>query len=624
MSLSTKSLEEVHGTIDTTGNMTWWRRFILFIGPAFLVCVGYMDPGNWATDIAGGSKFGYKLLWVLLLSNMIALLLQSLSARLGIVRGRDLAQVSRETYPPYINFALYILAEIAIAACDLAEVLGMAIGLNLLFHIPIIYCVGIGILDTFIVLYLQQKGIRYMELMIFSLVSVIGLCFLVEMFFAAPDAGAVLHGFVPSSLSGDALYIAIGIIGATVMPHNLYLHSSLVQTRRNGTDQLSIARAIKYNFWDSALALNLAFFVNSFILIVAAAVFYTKGYHEVVEIQNAYNLLAPLMGKSVAPVIFAVALIASGQSSTITGTLAGQIVMEGYLDLRIAPWLRRLITRSIAVVPALLIIYYLGESMVGNMLIFSQVILSLQLGFAVIPLIHFVSDKKKMGAFAIRPYVRALAWLTAVIIVGLNMKLVMEAINGWENILLLHPSLYYGLLLPALILSFTLLIVATVYPLLNRLKKEYPILTPGISHDIPLIQKQIYSRIAICVDFSSSDIKALTHGISQGGKDSIFYLIHIVESANARAVGAETRDYETLEDWKNLHTYGDKLRQQGYRIEEKLSFGNPRTAIPKIVNDLETSLLVIGSHGHAGIQDIVYGETIQTVRHKVKCPILIV
>lgn len=622
--MNSRSLEEVHGTIDTTGNMTWWRRFILFIGPAFMVCVGYMDPGNWATDIAGGSRFGYRLLWVLLLSNVVALLLQSLSARLGIVRGRDLAQVSRETYPPVVNFALYALAEIAIAACDLAEVLGMAIGLNLLFHIPILYGVGIGVLDTFIILYLQQKGIRYMEILIFSLVSVIGMCFLVEIFFAKPDGVAVLHGFIPSSLDGGALYIAIGIIGATVMPHNLYLHSSLVQTRRNGTDEHSIARAIKYNFWDSAIALNLAFFVNAFILIVAAAVFYTKGYNAVVEIQDAHSLLAPLMGQTLAPVIFAVALIAAGQSSTITGTLAGQIVMEGYLDLRIAAWLRRLITRCIAVVPALLVIYYLGDDRVGDMLIFSQVVLSLQLGFAIIPLIHFVSDRERMGVFAIGTVVRIISWITAILIVGLNVKLVIETVSDWHERLSQYPLVYYGLILPLLGLAALLLIVATVYPLLRLSKREYPILTHGFSHELPIIEKQLYPRIAICLDFSASDVKALTHGISQGGSDSVFYLIHIVESATARAVGAETRDYETLEDWRNLHTYGDKLRQQGYHIEEKLSFGNPRTVIPRIVNELNTSLLVIGSHGHEGIQDIVYGETIQAVRHKVKCPVLIV
>lgn len=622
--MSTRSLEEVHGTIDTTGNMNWWRRFVLFIGPAFLVCVGYMDPGNWATDIAGGSKYGYQLLWILLLSNMIALLLQSLSARLGIVRGRDLAQASRETYPAFINIPLYVLAEIAIAACDLAEVLGMAIGLNLLFHIPLLFGVGIAIFDTFIILYLQQKGMRYMELLVFSLVSLIGLCFLVEVFFSKPDMGAVMHGFVPSGLSDGALYIAIGIIGATVMPHNLYLHSSLVQTRRNGTDAASTRRAIKYNFWDSAIALNLAFFVNAFILIVAAAVFHTKGYHEVMDIQDAHSLLEPLMGRSLAPAIFAVALIASGQSSTITGTLAGQIVMEGYLDLRIAPWLRRLITRGIAVVPAMLVIYFMGEDKVSAMLIFSQVLLSLQLGFAVIPLIHFVSDKRTMGDFAIGTVLKTLAWISALIIVGLNLKLIVDTMKEWRASLADYPVLYYSILVPLIGLALILLIVSTIYPLLRRKHQEQTALPHGYAHELPLMQKLEYPDIAICLDFSTSDLKAISHGISQGNARSKFYLIHIVESANARAVGAETRDYETLEDWKNLQEYGQKLREQGYNVEEKLGFGRPAMAIAQIVNDLNASLLVIGSHGHEGLADIVYGETIQAVRHKVKCPVLIV
>lgn len=622
--MSTRSLEEVHGTIDTTGNMSWWRRFVLFIGPAFMVCVGYMDPGNWATDIAGGSKYGYKLLWILLLSNLIALLLQSLSARLGIVRGKDLAQVSRETYPSFINLPLYGLAEIAIAACDLAEVLGMAIGLNLLFHLPLMWGVGIAIFDTFIILYLQQKGMRYMEVLIFSLVSLIGMCFLVEVFFSKPDVGDVLQGFIPSSLDNGALYIAIGIIGATVMPHNLYLHSSLVQTRRNGTDPVSIARSIKYNFWDSAIALNLAFFVNAFILIVAAAVFFTKGYHEVVDIQNAHGLLAPLMGRALAPIIFAIALIAAGQSSTITGTLAGQIVMEGYLDLRIAPWLRRLITRSIAVVPALFVIYYLGENKVGAMLIFSQVILSLQLGFAVIPLIHFVSDRHLMGEFAISAWIRILAWISAIIIVGLNLKLILDTLTEWRVSLADYPVLFYSILLPFVGLALILLIVTAIYPLLRRSKKEDTTLPHGYANELPIMEPMSYPEIAICLDFSSSDIKAITHGISQGDKQTQFHLIHVVESATARAVGPETRDYETLEDWKNLQSYGQKLREQGFKVEERLGFGKPSTGIAAIVNELNASLLVIGSHGHEGLADIVYGETIQAVRHRVKCPVLIV
>src|ERR1043165_8949231 len=368
-----KSLEEVHGTVDTTGTQTGWKRFFLFAGPAFLVAVGYMDPGNWATDIAGGSKYGYSLLWVLLMSNLIALLLQTLSARLGIVRGRDLAQASRETYAPVVNFSLWVLAEIAIAACDLAEVLGMAIGLNLLplpylengqmvfGHLPILWGVGLAVFDTLLILYLQKKGMRYMEAFILALVAIIGLSFFAEMTFAKPAIGEMVTGFIPGLKDSGALYIAIGIIGATVMPHNLYLHSSLVQTRRNQKDDQGIITAIKYNFFDSAIALNLAFFVNASILILAATVFFKNGYHNIVEIQDAHSMLQPLLGEKLAPILFAVALIASGQSSTITGTLAGQIVMEGYLDLRIAPWLRRLITRLLAVVPALLVIYFLGE-----------------------------------------------------------------------------------------------------------------------------------------------------------------------------------------------------------------------------------------------------------------------
>jgi manganese transport protein len=379
--MSTKSLEEVYGTIDTTGTMSWRRRFFLFIGPAFMVCVGYMDPGNWATDIAGGSQYGYKLLWVLLMSNIIALMLQSFCARLGIVAGRDLAQASRETYPKYVNYILYGLAEIAIAACDLAEVLGMAIGLKLLFGLPLIWGVLIAAFDTFLILFLQQKGIRYLELMIFSLVAIIGFSFMAELFFAKPDIGEMMKGFIPSIPDSNALYIAIGIIGATVMPHNLYLHSALVQTRRNGNDEKSIRNAIKFSFFDSAIALNLAFFVNAAILIVSAAVFYKNGFNTVASIQNAHDLLQPLVGERLAPTLFAIALIAAGQSSTITGTLAGQIVMEGYLDLRISPWLRRLITRSLAIIPAVIVLYIFGETEADEMLVLSQVVLSLQLGF---------------------------------------------------------------------------------------------------------------------------------------------------------------------------------------------------------------------------------------------------
>jgi len=411
------SLGEVNQSIDTTQKRKGWRRALAFFGPAYLVSVGYMDPGNWATDLAGGSKFGYQLIWVLLMSNLMALLLQSLSARLGIVRGRDLAQANRETYPRPVNFAFYLLAEVAIAATDLAEILGMAIGIQLLTGLPLIWGVSLTVADTFLFLLLQRLGMRTMEAFIICLVGIIGLSFLAEMIIAKPDMGEVVKGFIPRIPNEEALYIAIGIIGATVMPHNLYLHSALVQTRKIKRDHAGIKRVLKLNFIDSAIALNLAFFVNAFILILAATVFYTTGRTDVAEIKQAHELLAPMLGSNLAPILFAIALIASGQSSTITGTLAGQIVMEGYLHLRITPWVRRLLTRLVAIIPAIAVILINGENNIDKLLVFSQVILSLQLGFAIVPLIHFTSDKKTMGSFAIKPFIIVLASLITLVLV---------------------------------------------------------------------------------------------------------------------------------------------------------------------------------------------------------------
>ncbi len=619
-----KSLEEVHESIDTTKTQSWWRRFLLFSGPAFLVAVGYMDPGNWATDIAGGSKYGYSLLWVLLMSNLIALLLQSLCARLGVVRGKDLAQASRETYPPIVNYSLWFLAEIAIAACDLAEVLGMAIGLNLLFGLPILWGVALAILDTFLILYLQRKGMRYMEAFILSLVAIIGVSFFIELAFAKPHIGELATGFIPSLKDSGALYIAIGIIGATVMPHNLYLHSALVQTRRNSKDEAGLWQAIKYNFIDSAIALNLAFFVNASILILAATVFFKSGYHDIVEIQDAHRMLEPLLGEKLAPILFAVALIASGQSSTITGTLAGQIIMEGYLDLRIAPWLRRLVTRLLAVIPAFLVIWLMGEEKIGDMLILSQVVLSLQLGFAIIPLIHFVSDKQKMGPFVIGKILKVFSWISAIIIVSLNIKLVFETLSVWRVSLAGKEWIFDFMIMP-IVLVATILLVYVIWCAMFGKRFERETTTPhGKAVEIPLIESKSYNTIAICIDFSSSDIKAITEGVSHGNKSTQFYLLHIVESAGARTMGDEIADYETNEDWKQLHEYGDKLRLQGYSVKEKLGFGNPKKEIPKLVEEVNAELLVIGGHGHRGIKDFIYGETISTVRHSVKCPVLAV
>ena len=619
-----KSLEEVHGSVDTSTQQRGWKRFFLFAGPAFLVAVGYMDPGNWATDIAGGSKYGYSLLWVLLMSNLIALLLQTLSARLGIVRGRDLAQASRETYPAAVNYSLWFLAEIAIAACDLAEVLGMAIGLNLLFGLPILWGVSVAILDTFLILYLQRKGIRYMEAFILSLVGIIGVSFFLELLFAQPQLGEMATGFIPGIKDSGALYIAIGIIGATVMPHNLYLHSSLVQTRRNKKDDEGIVAAIKYNFIDSVIALNLAFFVNASILILAATVFFKAGLHDIVEIQDAHQMLEPLLGEKLAPILFAVALIAAGQSSTITGTLAGQIVMEGYLDLRIAPWLRRLITRLIAVVPAFFVIYFLGEEKIGDMLIFSQVILSLQLGFAIIPLIHFVSDKDKMGKFAIGNMVKAFAWISAIIIISLNIKLVVNTLQEWHTALENQAWIFNVIVIPVVVASFVLLGYVIFCAVFGKSVIRATQVPHGKAAAIPVIKQKTYQRIAVCIDFSGSDIKAITEGVSHGNRDTTFYLIHVVETAGARSVGDDIRDFETNEDWQQLVDYGNKLRAQGYRVTEKLGFGDPKKEIPKLTDANDVELLVIGKHGHTGIMDIIFGETIAVVRHKVNCSVLVV
>ncbi len=395
------SLSEVHDSVPVPQTGSRLKQVFSFFGPAYLVSVGYMDPGNWATDIAGGSQFGYALLWVLLMSNLMALLLQSLSARLGIVRGRDLAQANRESYPKPVNFSLYILAEIAITACDLAEVLGMAIGIQLLTGLPLIYGVIITALDTFLLLSLQKLGMRKIEMFILSLIAVIGFSFFLEIVLAHPHIGEISRGLIPTLPNKAALYIAIGIIGATVMPHNLYLHSALVQTRKIIREEKFIRRALKLNFLDSTIALNMAFFVNAAILILAGAVFFKSGHANVASIREAYELLSPLLGSKMASVLFAVALIAAGQSSTVTGTLAGQIVMEGHLHLRINPVLRRLITRTLAIIPAVLVIGIAGEQQVDQLLVLSQVILSLQLGFAVIPLIHFVSNKRTMGIFSI-------------------------------------------------------------------------------------------------------------------------------------------------------------------------------------------------------------------------------
>jgi manganese transport protein len=619
-----KSLEEVHESVSTQNKTSIFRKILAFFGPAYLISVGYMDPGNWATDLAGGSQFGYALIWVLLMSNIMALLLQSLSARLGIVTQRDLAQASRETYSKFVNYILYFLAEIAIAACDLAEVLGMAIGLNLLFDISLINGVFITVLDTFLLLFLINKGIRKMEAFIIALVAIIGCSFIFEMIFAQPEVSKIISGLVPSLPNDTALYIAIGIIGATVMPHNLYLHSSLVQTRKFDRSKQGIKQALKYNFIDSTIALNLAFFVNAAILILAAATFHKNGYFEVAEIQDAHQLLAPLLGTKWAPILFAVALIAAGQSSTITGTLAGQIVMEGYLNLRIQPWVRRILTRLIAIVPAVIVISIFGEGVTGKLLILSQVILSLQLGFAIIPLIHFVSDKSKMKGFHIGMPTQIAAWVIATIIVSLNAKLVfseiVDLLKTSEN-----PTLLWFTVVP-LAIGFLLLLLYIVFkPFISKSKLGMLNHSPHhLKLQFSTTEKQSKKDIAILVDFSTADETAINHAFELGGKEAQYTLIHVVETVGAMMYGEDIEDCETSIDEKLLEEYKQMLTEKGFKVETILGFGKPNKAITKIINAGTFDVLVMGTHGHTGLSDLLFGTTVDQLRHQISIPLFIV
>ena len=614
------SLGEVNQSVDTR-QRKGWRRVLAFFGPAYLVSVGYMDPGNWATDLAGGSKFGYQLIWVLLMSNLMALLLQSLSARLGIVRGRDLAQANRETYPRAVNLAFYFLAEIAIAATDLAEILGMAIGIQLLTDLPLIWGVAITVFDTFIFLMLQRWGIRKMEAFIVSLVAIIGLSFLAEIILAKPDIGEVVKGFVPSIPNNQALYIAIGIIGATVMPHNLYLHSALVQTRKIERNEKGIRRMLKLNFIDSAIALNLAFFVNAFILILAATVFFKTGLTEVAEIKEAHRLLAPMLGSNLAPALFAIALIASGQSSTVTGTLAGQIVMEGYLHLRINPLARRLLTRLIAIIPAVLVILINGENNIDSLLVLSQVVLSLQLGFAIIPLIHFTSDKKTMGIFAIKPFIIVLASMVAALLVYLNLRMVFE--QATQFFATSDSMLWKSVIVISCIVYITLLIMAIVYPLMNKKIKEPVKLHPEAIklHEISI---PAYKNVAVALDFSLNDYKLIAHALGQGNQESNYLLIHVVESPPTRIISDETDDLETRKDKERMSGYVSELKEKGFDAQGILGFDGRVKEIVRIVKENNIEILVIGAHGHSGIKDVVYGETVEAVRHELKIPVLVV
>jgi manganese transport protein len=556
------------------------------------------------------------------MSNLIALLLQSMSARLGVVAQRDLAQASRELYPMPVNIFNYILAEIAIAATDLAEVVGMAIGLQLLFGLPLTWGIAISVLDSFLLLFLMQLGVRKLEAFILGLVLIIGGAFAIQMFLAKPSLGEIAGGFVPSIPNTEALFIAIGIIGATVMPHNLYLHSALVQSRKVARTFEGLKKAIRYNIIDSAIALNLALFVNAAILILAAAVFYKNGYNGVSEIQDAHRLLEPLLGKSYAPALFAIALIAAGQSSTVTGTLAGQIVMEGYLDLRIAPWLRRIITRLLAVVPAIIVVNVMGEQATGDMLVMSQVILSMQLGFAIIPLLHYVSDKRRMGQFAIGFWAKLGGWLSASIIVALNIWLVVQKIIEWAKE---GHWVVDFLVTPLLLFSLGILVYIVAKPLIVKHQLHSRTYLPhGAFKGIVDLQKKEYGQIAIALDFSSADQKTIEHALHVGGKHAHYLLFHAVETAGAWVMGNEIHDQETRADAYILEQYANALSEMGYACEAFIGYGSAKKAIPLLVKEKNADLLVMGAHGHNTFKDLVFGTTVGAVRHAVEIPVLIV
>jgi manganese transport protein len=585
-----------------------------------------MDPGNWATDLAGGSRYNYKLIWVLLMSNLMAILLQSLSARLGIVSRRDLAQANREEYPKTINVPLYLLAEVAITACDLAEVLGSAIAFKLLFGLPLLYGVLLTTLDVLLLLALSRFGIRKLEAVILSLVCTIGVGFLIEILLAKPDWGGIVRGFAPSLPDKDALYIAMGILGATVMPHNLYLHSSLVQTRRIGNDHNNIKQAIRWNTIDSTVALNVAFFVNAAILIMAAAVFYRSGHYDVAEIQGAHRLLQPLLGTAIAPFAFAIALLASGQSSTITGTFAGQVVMEGYLNLRIRPWLRRLITRMLAVLPATVVIWYFGENSTGSLLVLSQVVLSLQLPFAIIPLIHFVSDKRRMGEFVSSHWLRVAAWTVTAIIVFLNAKLVMDEINTWLSGAGGRAWAIELTVVPLSIAVGFLLIYITFRPWIQKVKVPWVGVHGHIANSktvLPTLDP--YRRVAVALDFSGGEVKLLAEAerIARGSGAKVI-LLHVVESPAALVMGQEAADQETINDQQRLEDLARNLHNMGIDAEWRLGTGSPSSELARMINELEVDLVILGGHGHSGVSDILHGTTVESLRHRIQVSVLVV
>lgn len=629
-----RSLDEVHSSVPVR-YPGLFRRLFAFAGPAYLVSVGYMDPGNWATDLEGGARFHYELLWVLLMSNAMAVLLQTLSARLGIVTGRDLAQACRDSYAPGLNFALWMLCEIAIAACDLAEVIGTVIGLKLLFGLPELYGLVITAFDTIMLLAIQRLGIRKMEAFILALVSTIGACFLIEIILARPNFGEVVVGLVPHLHSSppfffshhEALYVAIGILGATVMPHNLYLHSALVQTRQIPPSREGIQQACRYNLFDSALALNLAFLVNAAILVLAAATFHGK-VDEPIQLERAPELLQLFLGTQLARILFSLALLCSGQSSTLTGTLAGQIVMEGFLELRLRPWVRRLLTRLVAIVPAVVALLYVGPASMTSLLVLSQVILSLQLPFAVVPLLHFTSDPARMGEFASPRWVRILGWICVTIIVALNGHLVIDQVGDWVTgageygvwvALLLYPLVAgCGLLLAWLIVGPWLVVL--------RQPTQFEATAEAAARQVAGdLAEPRYRRIGVALDNSPQDAATLRHAVALArSHDAELILVHVVEGVGGQVHGMQAADTERRADQVYLDQLAHELHERGIAVRAVLQFGNPAQELGSVTQLEQLDLLVMGSHGHGWLRDWLHGETSGPVRHRVHIPVLVV
>jgi manganese transport protein len=656
-----QSLEEIHSSVPIP--KSWWRRFLAFTGPALLVSVGYMDPGNWGTDLQAGSKYGHQLLWVLLLSNLMALLLQGLATRLGVVTGQDLAQACRANYGRRTVIGLWALTEIAIAATDLAEVIGTIIALKLLFGLPYLAGLAVAAADTFLLLALQRRGVRLLELLTLGLVGVIAVSFFVEIVLARPDWSAVVGGFVPAFAADDkigSLYVAIAMLGATVMPHNLYLHSALVQTRAFPRTDFGRRLACKYNLLDSAIALNGAFFINSAILVLAATTFT----HEVKTLTEAHNLLGLLWGSTLASGLFAVALLASGQSSTVTGTLAGQVAMEGFVRLRIRPWVRRLLTRSVALAPALLVLSLAGnptdedrqetvaaavaplasstpleaavQTTAGHdtwktapvdkrllqLLVLSQAVLSFQLPFAIIPLVQFTSDRRRMGPFASGAVLKTLAWLCAAVVVTLNVVLIGMQINEWADAAAAadwNPLWVHGTLLPLALALALFLGWVTVYPLWVR-RVEAPVPLPA-----PALAAVPYRRIGVAVEFAGADGVVLSQAAALARANGApLVLVHVVEGPGAAYYGAATDDQESRTDRARMAELVEHLRREGLTAEGVLGYGDPPEELVRLAKAQGMDLLVLGTHGHRFLADLALGQTVSPVLHQLAIPVLVV